>query len=94
MPQSIDLIRNFLLQSPRLLKRTLMVFSDIFICSFSVWLAFLLRNDQWGTLEGNQWLVLICAILFSVSSFYYFVHYFGYSSFYFYFLLTILLYVC
>jgi FlaA1/EpsC-like NDP-sugar epimerase len=75
MPQNIDLIRNFLLQSPRLFKRILMLSSDIFICSFSVWLAFLLRNDQWGTLEGNQWLVLICAIIFSVSSFYYFGHY-------------------
>jgi FlaA1/EpsC-like NDP-sugar epimerase len=75
MPQSIDLIRDFLLKSPRLFKRILMLITDIFICSCSVWLAFLLRNDQWGALQGNQWLVLITAILFSLSSFYYFGHY-------------------
>jgi len=35
---------------------------DLFICLFSVWLAFLLRLDQWGAFKGNQWWVFVAAV--------------------------------
>jgi FlaA1/EpsC-like NDP-sugar epimerase len=38
---------------------------DVFICAFSIWLAFGLRLDQWGQFQGQQWIVLIAAIGFS-----------------------------
>jgi FlaA1/EpsC-like NDP-sugar epimerase len=41
------------------------MYFDILICVFSVWLAFGLRLDQWGSFQGNQWAVLIAAIGFS-----------------------------
>jgi len=47
----------------------LVLFSDIFICCFSVWLAFGLRSNQWGYLQGNQWIALCCSIGFSIPLF-------------------------
>ena len=41
------------------------MYCDVLICAFSVWLAFGLRLDQWGNFQGQQWIVLIVAIVFS-----------------------------
>lgn len=41
-----------------------MVF-DVLLCGLTVWLAFGLRLDQWGYLQGSQWLALLAAISFS-----------------------------
>jgi FlaA1/EpsC-like NDP-sugar epimerase len=57
--------KQLLLSLPRSVKRGLMMIFDILICGLSVWLAFGLRLDHWGHLEGNQWVVLIVAIGFS-----------------------------
>jgi FlaA1/EpsC-like NDP-sugar epimerase len=42
-----------------------MMFFDVLICGFSVWLAFGLRLDYWGYFQLSQWWVLIAAIGFS-----------------------------
>lgn len=42
---------------------------DVFICGFSVWLAFGLRLDEWGYFQGKQWMVLISAIVLSIPLF-------------------------
>jgi FlaA1/EpsC-like NDP-sugar epimerase len=57
--------KQFLLNLPRSVKRFLVMFFDALICGFSVWLAFVLRLDQWGYFQGNQWVLLIAAIGFS-----------------------------
>ena len=41
------------------------MYFDVFICAFSVWLAFGLRLDEWGYFQVSQWWVLIAAIGFS-----------------------------
>jgi FlaA1/EpsC-like NDP-sugar epimerase len=48
------------------------MFFDFMICGFSVWLAFGLRMDQWGYLQGMQWLMFFAAIGFSFPLFVYF----------------------
>jgi len=45
------------------------MYFDALICTFSVWLAFGLRLDQWRPFEGRQWIVLIAAIGFSLPLF-------------------------
>lgn len=61
----ITATKQSLLNLPRPFKRGLVMFLDVFICGFSVWLAFGLRLDQWGHFQGKQWLVFIVAIGFS-----------------------------
>ncbi len=46
--------------------------SDVLISALSVWLAFGLRADRWGVLQGNQWLTFILAVAFSLPLFFYF----------------------
>ena len=55
-------LKNYLLKLPSSIKRGLMFFLDLVICAFSVWFAFVLRLNQWGTLDGTQWWALIFAI--------------------------------
>jgi FlaA1/EpsC-like NDP-sugar epimerase len=62
---SINSIKNSLLNLPRFVKRGLVMFFDILICAFSVWLAFGLRSDQWDYFQGGQWVVFFAAIGFS-----------------------------
>lgn len=62
----ISTIKQLLLNLPRRFKRRLVIFFDLFICIFSVWVAFGLRLDQWGYLHGKQWILLIAAIGFSL----------------------------
>lgn len=49
-----------------------MIFGDVLICGFSIWLAFGLRLDQWGYFQGQQWIVFIWAISFSFPLFVFF----------------------
>lgn len=65
----INATKQSLLNLPRPVKRGLVIFCDVLICAFSVWLAFGLRLDQWGHLQGIQWLVFISAIGFSLPLF-------------------------
>ena len=58
-------IKQSLLNLSRSTKRGLVIFCDILICVFSVWLVFGLRLDQWSPFQGQQWIVLIAAIGFS-----------------------------
>lgn len=61
----IDATKQSLLNLPRSVKRGLVMFCDVLICGFSVWLALGLRLDQWGYLHGKQWMVFAAAIGFS-----------------------------
>ena len=65
-------VRKSILGLPRLLKRGIALCFDILTCSFTVWLAFGLRLDQWGHLQGNQWWAFIAAIAFSFPLFIFF----------------------
>ena len=58
----INLTKQFFLNLPRSLKRSLVMLCDTLICGISVWLAFGLRLDDWGLLQGSQWLALMTAI--------------------------------
>ncbi|MBU3564425.1 nucleoside-diphosphate sugar epimerase/dehydratase [Polynucleobacter sp. MWH-HuK1] len=68
----INATKQSLLNLPRSAKRGLVIVSDALISGFSVWLAFGLRLDQWGYFHGNQWIVLIAAIGFSLPLFIFF----------------------
>jgi len=61
----INATKQSLLNLPRSVKRGLVMYCDVLICAFSVWLAFGLRLDHWGHFQGQQWMVLIAAIGFS-----------------------------
>ena len=61
----INATKQSLLNLPRSVKRCLVMFFDVVICTFSVWLAFGLRLDQWGPFQSNNWVVLITAVGFS-----------------------------
>jgi len=61
----INATKQSLLNLPRSVKRGVVMYCDVLICAFSVWLAFGLRLDQWGYFQGQQWIVLIAAIGFS-----------------------------
>lgn len=67
----INTIKNSLLNLPRSVKRGLVMFGDVFVCSLSVWFSFGLRLNQWGYFQGSQWAVLIAAIGFSFPLFIY-----------------------
>jgi FlaA1/EpsC-like NDP-sugar epimerase len=60
----INTIKNFLLNLPRFSKRLIVIFCDILVCAFSVWLAFGLRLDQWDDFQLHHWWTLIAAISF------------------------------
>ena len=53
---------KLLLSLPRSVKRGLVLFCDILICGFSVWLAFGLRLDRWGFFQDQQWMIFAVAI--------------------------------
>jgi FlaA1/EpsC-like NDP-sugar epimerase len=65
----INAAKKLLLNLPRFVKRGLVMYFDVLICAFSVWLALGLRLDQWGHFQGNQWVLLIAAIGFSLPLF-------------------------
>jgi FlaA1/EpsC-like NDP-sugar epimerase len=57
--------KQFLLNLPRSVKRGLVIFFDLLICAFSVWLALGLRLDQWGQPQGKQWFLFFATISIS-----------------------------
>ncbi|WP_251365252.1 polysaccharide biosynthesis protein [Polynucleobacter paneuropaeus] len=61
----INSTKQSLSNLPRSNKRGLVMFCDVLICAFTVWLAFGLRLDQWGHFQGSQWWTFIFAIGFS-----------------------------
>jgi len=61
----LNAIKQSLLNLPRIVKRSLVIFVDLLICGLSVWLAFGLRLDQWGYFQGQQWIMFLCTIGFS-----------------------------
>lgn len=67
-----NIIKQFLINLPRPIKKGLVFFLDLLICGLSVWLTYGLRLDQWGDLEGKQWMLLWAAIGFSFPLFIYF----------------------
>ena len=69
---SINPTKKLLLNLPRPVKRGLVIYCDIIINVLTVWLTFGLRLDQWEIFQGNQWLVPIASIVFSVPIFWYF----------------------
>ena len=62
---AINATKQSLLNLPRFAKRGIVIFFDVLLCGFTVWLAFGLRLDQWGHLQGNQWQAFFVAIAFS-----------------------------
>ena len=62
---AINATKQALLNLPRPVKRGMVIFADILVCGFSVWLAFGLRLDEWGYFQAQQWIVLLAAIGFS-----------------------------
>jgi len=61
----ITATKRSLLNLPRFIKRVVVMYFDVLVCAFSVWLAFGLRLDEWGYFQLSQWWVLIAAIGFS-----------------------------
>jgi FlaA1/EpsC-like NDP-sugar epimerase len=61
--------KKIIINLPRPVKRVLVIGVDLLICTFSVWLAFVLRLDQWGPLQERAWWVLLAAISFSLPLF-------------------------
>ncbi len=68
----ITVTKQSLLNLPRSVKKGVVIIIDLFICGLSVWLAFGLRLDQWSYFQGQQWITLFCAIVFSYPLFVYF----------------------
>ena len=64
--------KQVLLNLPRPVKRVMVVFFDLFICVFSVWLALGLRLDQWGQPHGKQWIFFLSTIGISCPLFIFF----------------------
>lgn len=58
----INATKQSLLSLPRSVKRGLVIFGDLFICGYSVWLAFGLRLDHWGLFQAQQFIVFIFVI--------------------------------
>lgn len=65
----INATKQSLLNLPRSIKRGVVMCCDVLICALSVWLSFGLRLDQWGHFQGQQWMVLIAVIGFSLPLF-------------------------
>ena len=66
---SINATKQSLLNLPRYVKRSLVLFVDLLICGLSVWLAFGLRLDHWGYFQSQQWILFLAAISFSLPLF-------------------------
>jgi FlaA1/EpsC-like NDP-sugar epimerase len=61
--------KKVIINLPRFVKRALVIGIDLLICAFSVWLAFVLRLDQWGPPQGRDWWVFLAATGFSLPLF-------------------------
>lgn len=67
MPTTV--VKQSLLGLPRSIKRGLVIFCDVLVCSLSVWLSLGLRLDQWGLLKEGQWIAVIASICLSLPIF-------------------------
>jgi len=61
--------KQSLLMLPRSVKRAIVISIDIFVCGFSVLLAFWLRLDHWSHLQAELCIVFITALVFFHSHF-------------------------
>lgn len=68
-------LKLFLLNLPRSIKKFLVISCDLAICALSIWLSFGLRLDQWGLINGSQWLTFFVAIGLSIPLIFYFGQY-------------------
>jgi FlaA1/EpsC-like NDP-sugar epimerase len=68
----INAFKLLLLKLTRPVKRSLVIFCDVIICGFSVWISFGLRLDRWEFFQDGLWLVFISAIGLSFPLFIYF----------------------
>ncbi len=68
----ITATKQLLLKLPRPVKRGVVFILDLLICVLSVWLAYGLRSDQWGYINGQQGAVYFVAICFSFPLFVFF----------------------
>jgi FlaA1/EpsC-like NDP-sugar epimerase len=62
-------LKNALLQTPRLVKRAIVLSLDISLCVISVWLAFYLRLGELGPLSGVRFSALGLALVLSIPIF-------------------------
>jgi FlaA1/EpsC-like NDP-sugar epimerase len=68
----INRATRFAIGFPRLLKQIIAITADIVTCIYTVWLAFGLRLDQWGSLSNYQWWVVAISIATAIPIFYVF----------------------
>lgn len=64
-----NIIKNFILNMPRLVKLAVLVSCDLFICATCVWLSFGILLGWWGSLFGQRWMVLIISIILFIPTF-------------------------
>jgi FlaA1/EpsC-like NDP-sugar epimerase len=60
---------KWLLELPRVQKRAIAIFVDMFLCIFTVALAYRLRLDDWVFPTGQQWLSYLVAIVIAIPVF-------------------------
>jgi len=68
----INRATRFAIGFPRFLKQIIAIATDVVTCIYTVWLAFGLRLDQWGSLSNNQWWVVAVSIATAIPIFYVF----------------------
>ena len=68
----INRATRFAISFPRFIKQIIAVSADIVTCIYTVWLAFGLRLDQWGSLIGLQWWLVLISIATAIPIFYVF----------------------
>jgi FlaA1/EpsC-like NDP-sugar epimerase len=68
----INRATRFAIGFPRFLKQIIAITADIVTCIYTVWLAFGLRLDQWGSLSNYQWWVVAISIATAIPIFYVF----------------------
>lgn len=61
--------KNIILNFPRFIKRGIVIGIDILICLLSTWIAFGLRLDNWGLLQGSQWYVFYASLALTLPLF-------------------------
>ncbi len=65
----INSAKQTILNLPRIVKRSLVMFGDLLVCGFTVWLAFGLHSEEWGYMQANQLIFFIVATALSLPLF-------------------------
>lgn len=68
----INRATKFAIGFPRFIKQIIAIATDVITCIYTVWLAFGLRLDQWGSLSNYQWWVVAVSIATAIPIFYVF----------------------